>query len=324
VSGAKIISIVVPVLNESTNINHLVKRLIDASTSWDFSYEVIFIDDGSTDNTLDLIREMHRKHPNFKYISFSRNFGHQTAVSAGLHHASGDAVVVMDADLQDPPEEIHKLLTKWREGYKVVYGIRQRRNEGIFKKTAYWMFYRILNKLSPISIPLDAGDFCVIDRSAVDHLNALPERNRFVRGLRSWIGFNQIGVPYDRHARFSGEVKYSFKKLLRLAFDGIINFSYRPLQIIGTFGFIVSLLSFAGLVFLAIFRILDISILGYSPKQVSGFTYLVLIIMFIGGLQTLALGVFGEYLGRMLDEVKQRPLYIIKESSDFTDKANTK
>jgi polyisoprenyl-phosphate glycosyltransferase len=312
-----LLSIVIPVFNEEENILQLYERLVSAAPSWDLAFEVILVDDGSSDQTLGLLRQLHQQDVRFKYISFSRNFGHQTAVSAGLRYTKGNVIAVMDADLQDPPEELYRFLNKWEEGYQVIYGIRTKRKENIFKRSAYHVFYRILAWCSSIDIPLDSGDFCVMDRSVVDWLNALPERNRFVRGLRSWVGYRQIGIPYERHMRLAGEVKYTFQKLLRLAFDGIINFSYRPLQISGTFGLLVCLLSFIGIIFVVLHRILDFKIFGYSPQDVPGFTSLVLAVLFIGGVQLLTMGLFGEYLGRIFDEVKQRPLYIVKEQEGF-------
>jgi polyisoprenyl-phosphate glycosyltransferase len=312
-----LLSIVIPVFNEEENILQLYKRLVNAAPSWDLAFEVILVDDGSSDQTLFLLRQLHQQDSRFKYISFSRNFGHQTAVSAGLRYTKGNVIAVMDADLQDPPEELYRFLHKWEEGYQVIYGIRTKRKENIFKRSAYHVFYRILAWCSSIDIPLDSGDFCVMDRVVVDWLNSLPERNRFVRGLRSWIGYRQIGIPYERQMRLAGEVKYTFQKLLRLAFDGIINFSYRPLQISGTFGLLVCFLSFIGIIFVIVHRILGFKIFGYSPQDVPGFTSLVLAVLFIGGVQLLTMGLFGEYLGRIFDEVKQRPLYIVKEQEGF-------
>jgi dolichol-phosphate mannosyltransferase len=311
------LSIIIPVFNEEDNITKLYERLVGASSTWDSPFEVILIDDGSTDRTLSLLKKLHQQDSRFKYISFSRNFGHQTAVSAGLRYTIGDVVAVMDADLQDPPEELYRFLDKWRQGYQVVYGIRAKRKENIFKRSAYHLFYRILAWCSSIDIPLDSGDFCVMDRTIIDWLNTMPERNRFVRGLRSWVGYRQIGIRYERHARFAGEVKYTFRKLLRLALDGIINFSYKPLQLAGIFGLSVSLLSFAGIIFFLVHRILNFKVFGYSPQDVPGFTSLVLSVLFLGGIQLLTLGLFGEYLGRIFDEVKQRPLYIVKEQEGF-------
>jgi dolichol-phosphate mannosyltransferase len=314
-------SIIIPAFNEEDNIPNLYKRILSASTAWDLPFEVVIIDDGSRDKTLDLLQKLHQKDQRFKYLSFSRNFGHQTAVSAGLRYATGDVVAIIDADLQDPPEELHRFLNKWHQGYQVIYGVRTKRKEKLFKRTAYYLFYRILFWCSSINIPLDAGDFCVMDRTVVDWLNAMPERNRFVRGLRSWIGYHQIGIPYERRSRFAGELKYTFSKLVRLALDGMINFSYRPLQIAGAFGFLVAMLSFLGIIFFLIHRIINFELFGYSPQDVPGFTSLILSVLFIGGVQLFTMGLFGEYIGRIFDEVKQRPLYIIKNQGGFDSTA---
>jgi dolichol-phosphate mannosyltransferase len=307
------LSIVIPVFNEEENIRPLHKRLADVASRWTFPLEVILVDDGSTDSTLPLLRALHTEDSRFRYISLARNFGHQAAVSAGLHHVSGDVIAVLDADLQDPPEELPRFLDHWAQGYQVVYGVRTRRKENVLKRSAYYAFYRILAWSSSLSIPLDSGDFCVMDRRIVDCLNALPERNRFIRGLRSWVGDRQIGLAYERHERFAGEAKYTLAKLSRLAFDGIISFSYRPLQLAGALGFGVCVLSFLGIVFYVVHRLLNRKIFGLAPQDVPGFTTLILVILFIGGVQLLTLGVFGEYIGRIFDEVKRRPLYIVKE-----------
>ncbi len=270
---------------------------------------------GSTDNSRAILEKIHREHPNHHYLVLSRNFGHQSALCTGLSYAKGEAIALMDADLQDPPECIARLLDKWREGYEVVYGIRQHRKENAFKRTSYWLFYRVLSKLATISTPLDAGDFCVLDRRVVDHLNALPERNRFMRGLRAWVGFSQTGVAYERQARFSGK-KYAFRHLLKLAMDGLINFSVRPLQWVGLMGVLISLVSFLGLLFYGALRIFDLPFFGRSPNDVPGFTTLIFVILFASGIQMLALGILGLYMGRIFEEIKQRPLYIIKKTSD--------
>jgi dolichol-phosphate mannosyltransferase len=307
------------VFNEDRIIPLLHRRLADASARWNAAFEVMLVDDGSTDDTLPALRSLHATDGRFKYISLARNFGHQTAVSAGLQYVAGDVVAIIDGDLQDPPEELQRFLHYWSEGYDVVYGIRTKRKESAVKRAAYHAFYRILSWCSSIDIPLDAGDFCVIDRVVVDCLNAMPERNRFVRGLRSWVGYRQIGVPYEREPRFAGEPKYTLFKLMRLAFDGIISFSYRPLQLAGTLGFAACVFSFAGIVFYVVHRILNRKIFGLAPQDVPGFTTLILVILFIGGVQLLTLGVLGEYIGRIFDEVKQRPLYLLKEASGAGD-----
>ncbi len=313
------LSIIIPALNEEANLPTLHERLTAASALWQMPFEVILIDDGSTDTTLSMLRDLHAHDSRFKYLSFSRNFGHQTAISAGLRYSTGDVVAILDADLQDPPEELPRFLDKWREGYQVIYGVRRKRKENMFKRSAYFVFYRLMAWMSSIEIPLDAGDFCIMDRVVVDHLNRLPERNRFVRGLRSWIGYRQIGIPYERHSRFAGEVKYTLRKLVRLALDGIINFSYRPLEVVGAFGFLVAIFSFLSIVFFLLHRILDFKIFGYSPQDVPGFTSLILAVLFIGGVQLFTLGIFGEYIGRIFDEIKQRPHYIIQEQTCTAD-----
>ncbi len=309
------ISIVIPVFNEQETLPKLSERLVSASAAWGDTFEVILVDDGSSDKTPQMLRELCQRDPRFKSLSFSRNFGHQTAVTAGLNQVTGDVVAVMDADLQDPPEVLPRFLEKWREGYDVVYAIRKKRKEGPFKRLAYWAFYRILDYLSSIKIPLDSGDFCVMDRRVVDLLNALPERNRFVRGLRSWLGFRQIGVEYERDARYAGEVKYTLRKLLQLAFDGIVSFTYRPLQMIGAAGLVISLLSFLGFIGFFFLSAFDVKILGHSPREAPGATTLTLAVLLLGGVQLISLGVIGEYLGRIFDEVKQRPQYIVKDST---------
>lgn len=313
------LSLIIPVYNEEETLLNLYDRIVKSASAWNVPFEVVLVDDGSTDKSLDLLRYLQQQDARFKYVSFSRNFGHQTAISAGLQYANGDVVAILDADLQDPPEELYRFLDMWRQGYHVIYGIRTKRKEQAWKRWSYHVFYRLLAWCSSIEIPLDSGDFCVMDRVVVDLLNAMPERNRFVRGLRSWIGFRQIGIPYERDARFAGQAKYTVSKLIQLAFDGIINFSYRPLQVSGLFGLIVSLTSFAGIIFFLLHRILNFKVFGYAPQDVPGFTSLILAVLFLGGVQLFTLGMFGEYIGRIFDEVKQRPLYIVREKAGFSD-----
>lgn len=311
------ISIVIPVFNEQESLPELQRRLLKASESWKDSFEVLLVDDGSTDRTPAILRDLHAYDPRFKVIRLSRNFGHQVAISAGLQYTSGEAVAVMDADLQDGPDELAQLLAKWREGYEVVYAIRKRRKENVFKQAAYWAFYRLLSWASSIRIPLDSGDFSVMDRRVVDVLNAMPERSRFVRGLRSWIGFHQIGIECERNARFAGEVKYTLAKLMRLALDGLINFSERPLQLLSFSGFFIAGLSFIGMVYSVISRLAGISLFGLKPADTPGWTSLILVILFLGGVQLIGLGIIGEYLGRMYGEVKRRPLFVVREEMGF-------
>ncbi|EKE14075.1 MAG: glycosyl transferase family protein, partial [uncultured bacterium] len=243
---------------------------------------------------------------------FSRNFGHQTAVTAGLDFATGDAVAILDADLQDPPEILPKFFEKLSQGYDVVYAIRKKRKENIFKKAAYSLFYKILHLIASVDIPLDSGDFCVLSQRMVKTINSFPERNRFIRGLRSWAGFKQIGLEYEREKRFAGESKYGLKKLFKLAFDGIFSFSFIPLQIMFILGSASLFLSILG-IFLAVYM----KYFTTAYNRVPGFATTTILIMFVGGLQLFSIGVMGEYLRRVYDEVKQRPQYIIESKIGF-------
>jgi len=302
----KRISLIFPVYNEEKVLPSLYERVRQLIEQLDYDVEVILINDGSRDMSLDLMKQFHKEDPRFKVIDFSRNFGHQVAITAGIDFAMGDAVILMDADLQDPPELVPQLLNKWDEGYQVVYGIRKTRKEHIFKRMSYSLFYRILQQISAIPIPLDAGDFCLMDRVVIDTLKSMQERNRFVRGLRSWVGFHQVGLVYDRGERYSGEVKYTLPKLMKLALDGIFAFSYFPLQLASYTGFIISIISFLGIL-VYLYRKLFV---GGEPQ---GFPTLVILILFMGGIQLIFLGVIGEYIGRIYDEVKRRPNYVVRE-----------
>lgn len=306
----KKISIVIPVYNEEKVLEELYRRLVKVMDSLNYEFEVIMVDDGSKDNSLRILEDFCQRDKRFKLISFSRNFGHQTAVSAGIDFTSGDAVIVMDADLQDPPEVLPNFIAKWEEGYDVVYAIRTKRKEGFLKRMAYAAFYRILRYISDIEIPLDSGDFSIMDKKIVDLLKKMPERNRFVRGIRSWLGFRQIGLAYERDPRFAGETKYTFKKLLKLAFDGIVSFSKVPLQFASLMGFIVS-------AFAIIYGIGTFFQKILTDTTVPGYTTTIIMITFIGGIQLITIGIIGEYIARIYDEVKQRPHYIIKELKGF-------
>ena len=277
-------------------------------------YEVICVDDGSRDRTWELLKVQNQKDPSWSCLAFARNFGHQTAVSAGLFYATGDVVVVIDADLEDPPEVISRLLEKSREGYDVVYAIRQKRKVGPFKRFCYWAFYRIMARLVAFEVPLDSGDFCLINRRVVDTINAMPERNRFVRGLRAWSGFRQTGVTYERAARFAGEPKYSFNRLAKLATDGLFSFSTVPLRVATYVGLGVSAFSFFGIVFTLAQKIFasQFAKIGLAPS--AGFPTIVISILFLGGVQLICLGILGEYIGRIYEEVKGRPLWILRDS----------
>ncbi len=306
------ISIIVPVYNEAENLPELYRRLTAASPSWKEAYEIILVDDGSNDSSPLMMRQLADSDPHLKIVRFSRNFGHQAAISAGIREAKGDAVVIMDGDLQDPPEELHRFLEKWREGYEVVYAIRTNRKEGLPKRVAYKVFYRLLALISDIDIPLDSGDFCVMDRRVVRVLNDLiPENIRFVRGLRAFAGFRQTGVRYERSERYAGEVKYSFRKLLKLAMDGLFNFSVLPLRLATFLGFIISLPSFFLGIFFIVHRLFGFKVLGYSPSDTPGLATLAVGMFFLGGVMLIILGIIGEYIGRIYHEVKRRPFYIV-------------
>ncbi|MEM3101467.1 MAG: glycosyltransferase family 2 protein [Candidatus Nitrosotenuis sp.] len=317
----KKISVVIPCYNEEAVLPELFRRMTDAAESWGLEWEVICIDDGSDDNTWNLLYEQHQRDPRWSAISLSRNFGHQTAVSTGTYYATGDAVIVIDADLQDPPEELHRFIKKWQEGYDVVYAIRQHRKESFVKRVSYWAFYRIMSKMIDFELPLDSGDFCIMDRKVVNVLNSMPERNRFVRGLRAWAGFKQTGLVYERQARVAGEPKYNFKKLRRLALDGIFSFSTVPLAFASYIGLLISGLSFIGIVFLTLqyfYReFFDSLGIPYQP----GYS-LHVSVLFLGGIQLIFLGILGRYLGRIYDEVKQRPRWIIKQTTGLPTKTS--
>ena len=308
------ISLVVPCYNEVEVLDELYSRLSAAAQSWNEPYEVVLVDDGSKEEAWSRIAAIHDRDPLWKVIRFSRNFGHQMAVSAGIFYAEGDCIIILDADLQDPPEELHRFLAKWREGYEVVYGIRTKRKEGVFKKSAYKIFYRTLMRLSQVPIPSDSGDFCLIDRKVADLLRMMPERNRFVRGLRAWAGFRQTGIVYERDARKAGEPQYTFSKLLQLAVDGLFSFSTLPLRLATYLGLIVSFIAFLGAVFTLLQRIFAkwFAQIGLGP--VPGFATIVIAILFFGATQLVCLGIIGEYIGRIYEEVKQRPLWVVRES----------
>lgn len=311
------ISVVIAALNEEEVLERLVRRINRAADTWQDDFEVIVVDDGSTDLTPVILDDIHERDPRWRVVTLSRNFGHQSAVSAGLAHANGDAVVILDADLQDPPEVVDQLLERWREGFDVVYAVRTRRKEGILKRLCYTGFYRVLSMLSSIPIPLDSGDFCLLDRRVVDVLNALPERSRFLRGLRRWAGFRQIGVAYERDARLAGDSKYSWSKLVRLALDGIFSLSSAPLKLASVLG--IGLCSASILLMTAVLGwwTLDVEVFGMRPRGVAGWTSLCCLLLFLSGLQFLVLGIMGEYLARVFDEVKGRPSWVVARLRGF-------
>ncbi len=313
-----LLSVVIPCYNEADVIEKTNKRFLEAlGEARDFDLQLVYVNDGSSDHTSEILNKFVTEDCRITVIEFSRNFGHQTAVTAGIDYAAGDMIAVTDADLQDPPEVILEMVDRWHEGFEVVYGVRRNRQENVFKKTAYATFYRALQWLSKIDIPLDSGDFCLIDRKVADALKAFPERNRFVRVLRAWVGFRQTSLPYDRQEREAGESKYPLSKLFLLAFDGIINFSTKPLTLVSIFGLILSSGAFMGGAFLVVWRFLDFQFLGASPSDVPGYTTIALLILFFSGIQLLSLGVLGEYVGRMYEEIKGRPIYLVARSAGF-------
>ena len=317
------ISIVIPLYNEEENVHELVERLLKASPLWNEDFEILFVDDGSYDDTFELIKKYCTNDSRLKCIKLSRNFGHQAAISAGIKKAKGDAVIIMDGDLQDPPEELPRFLEKWREGFHVVYAVRTKRKEGFLKRLAYKIFYRLLNMISNIDIPLDSGDFCVMDKKVVRVLNSeMIEQSRFVRGLRAYAGFKQIGVSYERQERAAGEVKYTMRKLIRLAIDGLLDFSTFPLRIATYVGFMIAFPSFIIGVFFVIHRIFNFKIFGYTPADTPGMASLAVGVFFLGGVIMVMLGVIGEYIGRIYFEVKRRPFYIIDEFVEQNNEAD--
>jgi len=310
-AGQPLLSVVLPCFNERETLESLRKRLIpvlDRVAGRDC--EVIFVDDGSSDGSSEILDGFAAADPRFRAIHFSRNFGHQAALSAGLDASSGKAVVLMDADLQDPPEVIEDFIAQWKQGYEVAYAVRRRRKEGIAKRAAYRMFYRSMRVIASIDIPLDAGDFCLLDRRVVDTLVALPERQRFLRGLRAWVGFRQVAVPYERAARFAGEPKYNLRRLLQLAVSGYVGFSATPLRAATWLGFTA-----AGGGLLMMLWVLSAKII--DPLAPRGWASNSALVLFIGGVQLLVLGVIGEYLGRVYDEVRRRPQYIVGGAVGF-------
>jgi polyisoprenyl-phosphate glycosyltransferase len=303
-------SIVIPIYNEQENIPELYRRIKNVIDTFNDTVELIFVDDGSKDSSFSLLNQIQKNDQRVKLIRFSRNFGQQTAITAGIDHTTGNAVLLMDGDLQDPPEVFPKFIEKWREGFEVVYAVRSKRQENFLKRIAYFLFYRILRKLSYLDIPLDSGDFCLMDKRVVDTIKNIPERHRFIRGLRSWAGFRQTGLEYERDKRYAGRPKYTLAKLVGLAYDGIFAFSSAPLRFAVFSGFVLSGIAFLGGLFVIYRKIAHkIDIVGWAST--------IVVIMFLGGLILATLGIIGEYIGRIYDEVKQRPLYVVRDKIGF-------
>jgi dolichol-phosphate mannosyltransferase len=305
--GPPDLSVVVPLYNEQENIAELYRRLTASLDALWLDYELVFVNDGSSDSTASLIDALRRRDPRVVPLHLSRNFGHQPAISAGLAHARGQAVIVMDGDLQDPPEVLGRFLERWREGYEVVYAIRTARQEHVVKRAGYFLFYRLLRAFSDLDIPLDSGDFCLIDRKVVDVLNHLPERMRFVRGLRTFVGFRQTGVTYPRAAREAGKPKYTFRALVRLAVDGLISFSSAPLNLVTYLGF-----ASAGVAVLLLIWVLADACVHHTAPQ--GWASTMVVVLFMSAIQLLGLGILGEYVRRIFLEVKGRPTYILRDA----------
>lgn len=316
------LSLVIPCYNESAVLSLLRERLLQSLSSAGIEWEVILVDDGSVDDTFSQLAAMHAADARFKVISFSRNFGHQTAVFAGLSHAFGDFVGVMDADLQDPPEFLLTCLGKLKEGYDVVYAVRRQRKENWVKRFCYSLFYRLLKSIAEVEIPLDSGDFCLMRQQVVAVLRQMPERDIFVRGLRAWSGFRQVGVEYNRASRAAGETKYPFRKLLRLAMDGVFAFSPLPLRMAVYLGFASLVLSFVATVCIVAWKISGFRLFGYYPSAVPGWTSLVCLVLFLNGMQFLILGVMGEFIGRIYNETKQRPRWVIRKVLGIAETAS--
>jgi len=307
----KTLSIVVPVYNEAQNLNVFYSRTVETLEKIGLPYEIIYINDGSTDETLDVILEQRQRNPNVKVLDFSRNFGKETALTAGIDFAKGDGVIPIDADLQDPPELMAELVHKWQEGYDVVYATRTSRiGESWMKKTTANVFYRMISKMTRVQIPRDTGDFRLMSRQVVDALRQLRERRRFMKGLFGWTGFNQTAIFYDREPRLGGHTTWNYWKLANFAMEGVTSFSDVPLQIISFLGLAISFFSFLYGLFL-------IGLTIFHGNPVPGYPSVMVMILFLGGVQLVSLGVIGEYVGRIYDETKQRPLYILKNKHGF-------
>jgi polyisoprenyl-phosphate glycosyltransferase len=307
-----VLSIVVPLYNEAGNVAPLLKRIGDVvdRLSADFDSEIVLVNDGSADGTAAEVRREMERRAHLVFVSLSRNFGHQLAATAGLDIARGDAVVLMDGDLQDPPELIEAFLRKWRDGYDVVYAVRRTRpGESRFKLFTARAFYRIIKRLTKVAIPVDTGDFRLMSRRVVDALHRSPERNRFLRGMVSWVGFNQTAIEYDRDVRYAGTTKYPLGKMIRFAMDGITSFSDIPLRFASYFGFFVSAVAFVYALIVIAFKLFSLKPPAYTP----GWASTIVAVLFLGGVQLMSLGILGEYLGRVYDEVKGRPLYLISD-----------
>jgi polyisoprenyl-phosphate glycosyltransferase len=305
-----VFSIIAPIFNEKGCFDELYRRVSEVMDTTGEEWEFIMVDDGSSDGSTDMIRDLAKKEKRVRPVIFARNFGHQIAVTAGLDYCRGDAAIIIDADLQDPPEVILDLIAKWREGYQVVYAVRsEREGETWFKKTTASAFYKIIYRITDVKIPMNTGDFRLLDRKVVDVMNSMRERHRFLRGMSAWVGYKSIGVSYKRAARFAGTTKYPFKKMIKLAFTAITSFSYMPLQMAMVFGFLSAGLSIVAIPVVAVLRLI-------GSQFFFGQATTLIAVLFLGGVQLICLGILGEYVGRIYDEAKGRPLYITSEAPE--------
>lgn len=315
--GRPTFSVVAPVFNEEALVEEFCRRVVAALEPLGEPFELLLVNDGSRDRSLELMRAAHERDPRIKVLNFSRNFGHQLAITAGTDYAGGRAVVVIDSDLQDPPEVILDLIAKWREGYDLVYAVRnEREGESWFKRTTATLFYRVITGITSVDIPVDTGDFRLMDRKVVDALGRIREHHRFMRGLSVWVGFKHTGVRYKRHARKAGSTNYPLRKMLKFALDGITSFSYLPLQLATYMGFVVAALSF---LFIVVVIVMRLAAPNSEEAAFYGQASTLAISLFLGGVQLLSLGIIGEYVGRIYDEVKGRPLYIVAEALGYED-----
>jgi polyisoprenyl-phosphate glycosyltransferase len=306
-------TIIAPIYNELENIPELYPRVREVMDRTGEPWELILVDDGSIDGSTDVIRKLAENDPRVRPVIFARNFGHQIAVTAGMDYSRGDAVIIIDADLQDPPEVILALIDKWREGFEVVYAVREeRQGESWFKRATASLFYRLIYRITDVDIPMDAGDFRLMDRKVIAVLKQMREKHRFLRGMSAWVGFKQVGVPYKRQPRFAGETKYPLRKMVKLALNAVTSFSYLPLQLATYIGFIAAGLSVLAIPIVAILRLITgTALLGQATTLI--------IVLFLGGVQLISLGIIGEYIGRIYDETKNRPLYIVAEAPEDLD-----
>jgi dolichol-phosphate mannosyltransferase len=312
-------SLIIPVYNEEETLPEMYLRVRAVMDQLDGDVELILVNDGSRDRSLAFLRDLHEKDPRVCYLSFARNFGHQIAVTAGLNFVRGDAIVILDADLQDPPELIPALVEQWKQGYQVVYAQRtQRHKESWIKRLPAYIFYRLMRRLADVDIPLDTGDFCLMDRRVVDVLNSMPERNRYIRGLRSWVGLQQTSIHFERDPRFAGEVKYTFRKSLSLAANGLVTFSRVPLRLSTYVGLLAAVVAVVMAILVLYWRL-------FVPNSpLTGFATIMIAVFFLGAVQLVSIGILGEYVGRIYEEVKGRPLYVLSEVAGFSEDRTAK